>query len=64
MNYAMSPPPPPLLSPPMSQADSSQKLPRLDSAERPLTNGQRLVAIELQREKVQDLEQTRRSANQ
>src|SRR6266487_1730581 len=57
-------PSPPLLPPPMSQADSSQKLPRLDSPEWHLTNEQRLVTIELQREKVQDLEQTRQSVNQ
>jgi hypothetical protein len=56
--------PPPLLTPPMSQADGSQKLPSVDSAEWHLANEQRLVAIELQRVKVQSLEQTEQSANQ
>jgi hypothetical protein len=48
----------------MSQADGSQKLPSVDSAEWHLANEQRLVAIELQRVKVQSLEQTQQSANQ
>jgi hypothetical protein len=48
----------------MSQADSSQKLPSLESTEWHLANEQRLVAIELQREKVQVLEQTLQRVNQ
>jgi hypothetical protein len=48
----------------MPEADDSQKLPRLDSAEWLLTNEQRSVAIKLQGKKVQDLEQTRQSAHQ
>jgi hypothetical protein len=43
----------------MSQASSSRKLPSPDSAEWHLANERRLVAIELQREKVRVLEQTR-----
>jgi hypothetical protein len=56
--------PPTAPTPPMSQADGSQKLPSVDSAEWHLANEQRLVAIELQRVKVQSLEQTQQSANQ
>ncbi|KAH8800762.1 hypothetical protein F5884DRAFT_757608 [Xylogone sp. PMI_703] len=48
----------------MSQADGSQGLPSLDNAEWHLASEQRRAAIELQREKVQDLEQMRQSANQ
>jgi hypothetical protein len=44
----ISPPPPPLLTPLMSQASSSQKLPGPDSAEWHLVNEQRLIAIKLQ----------------
>jgi hypothetical protein len=60
----MPSPPPPLLTPPISQASSSQTLPSPDSAEWHLASERRLVAIKLQREKVQDLEQTRQIANQ
>ncbi|RFU24294.1 Nucleoside-triphosphate phosphatase, partial [Scytalidium lignicola] len=48
----------------MSQADDSEGLLSLDNAEWHLANEQRIAAIELQREKVQDLEQRRQSANQ
>jgi hypothetical protein len=51
MIYAMKMafPPPPLLTPPMSQASSSQKLPSPNSAERHLANEQRLIAIKPER---------------
>ena len=60
----MASPPPPLLTPPMSQASSSQKLPDPDSTEWHLTNEQRLIAINLRRERVRDLEQTQHIPNQ
>ena len=60
----MASPPPPLLTPPMSQARSFQGLPSPDSAEWHLANERRLVAIELQKRKVRDLEQTRQITSQ
>lgn len=59
-----SSPPHPLLTPPTSQVCGSQKLPNPDSAEWHVANEQRLVAIELQRRKVDELEQRRQIAHQ
>ncbi|KAH8591832.1 hypothetical protein B0O99DRAFT_266627 [Bisporella sp. PMI_857] len=56
--------PPPLLTPLMSQASNSPRLPSPDSAEWHLANEQRLIAIKLQRGKVLELEQTQQIANQ
>ena len=52
----MASPPQPLVSPRVSQVHSSQVQPGPDSAEWQVANRQRLVAIELQRGKVQELE--------
>jgi hypothetical protein len=56
--------PHPLFTPPPSQACSSQKLPSVDNAEWHLENERRLVAIELQKRKVEELEQRRQVARQ
>jgi colicin import membrane protein len=48
----------------MSQASSSQKLPDPDSVEWHLTNEQRLIATDIRRERVGDLEQTLQIPNQ
>jgi hypothetical protein len=60
----MAPPHQPLLTPPVSQARSSQKLPSPDSAEWLLAHERRLHALELQREKVRDIEQKRQVVEQ